>query len=345
MPFKIVVNNPFEISIQAYGLPPLADHEVHIKTLFSGISAGTEMSQYRGTSPFLNKQWDPITRLFLESSQSSLTYPIDNFGYEESGVVSAVGKSVKDIHPGQYIFGPWGHKTDYIADESYARDHLMPDGLDPICGIFSHIGAVALNGVHDAHIRIGETVAVFGLGVLGQIVCQGVQASGAKVIAVDLIDSRLKTARKMGVFQTLHAGEVDVVQRIKALTGDKGADVCIEVSGSTIALQQAIRSAAYSARVVAMGFFQGEAKGLFLGEEFHHNRINLVCSQISGTDPELKYRWDKLRLWQTAIQLQADGLLNLQPLITHRVPFSQTAELFDLIDKNPTEIMQSVIEF
>jgi threonine dehydrogenase-like Zn-dependent dehydrogenase len=70
-----------------------------------------------------------------------------------------------------------------------------------------------------------------------------------------------------------------------------------------------------------------------------------VCSQISGTDPELKYRWDKLRLWQTAIQLQADGLLNLFPLITHRVPFSQTAELFDLIDKSPTEIMQAVIEF
>lgn len=345
MPFKIVVINPFEISFQEYELPPISDHDVHIKTLFSGISAGTEMSQYRGTSPFLNKQWDPATRLFLESSQSSLSYPIGNFGYEETGVVVAVGKNVKNIQPGQNIFGPWGHKTDHIAHESYASDHLMPEGLDPICGIFSHIGAVALNGVHDARIRIGETVAVFGLGVLGQIVCQAVQASGAKVIAVDLIDSRLESARKMGVFQTLHAGEVDVAQRIKSLTGEKGADVCIEVSGSTVALQQAIRSAGYSARVVAMGFFQGEAKGLFLGEEFHHNRINLVCSQISGTDPELKYRWDKLRLWQTAIQLQADGLLNLFPLITHRVPYSQTAELFDLIDKSPTEIMQAVIEF
>lgn len=62
MPFKIVVNNPFEISIQEYELPPISDHDVHIKTLFSGISAGTEMSQYRGTSPFLNKQWDPTTR-------------------------------------------------------------------------------------------------------------------------------------------------------------------------------------------------------------------------------------------------------------------------------------------
>lgn len=342
---KIVVNNPFEISIQEYEVPPISGHDVHIRTLFSGISAGTEMSQFRGTSPFLNKKWDPTTRLFLESSESTSSYPIDHFGYEEAGVVVAVGDDVQNIQPGQYIFGPWGHKSDHIADETYAKDHLMPDGLDPICGIFSHIGAVALNGVHDAHIRIGETVAVFGLGVLGQIVCQAVQSSGAKVIAVDLIDSRLETARKMGVFQTIHAGEIDVAQKIKSLTADKGADVCIEVSGSTIALQQAIRSAAYSARVVAMGFFQGEAKGLFLGEEYHHNRINLVCSQISGTDPELKYRWDKLRLWQTAIQLQADGLLNLKPLITHRVPFSQTAELFDLIDKNPTQIMQAVIEF
>src|SRR5512143_636724 len=82
---------------------------------------------------------------------------------------------------------------------------------------------------------------------------------------------------------------------------------------------------AYSARVVTMGFFQGDAHGLFLGEEFHHNRVNVVGSQISGVDPELKYRWDKLRLQQTAVRLQVDGVLNLIPLITHRVSFDRAA--------------------
>ena len=121
--------------------------------------------------------------------------------------------------------------------------------------------------------------------------------------------------------------------------------MCFEVSGSTLALNEAIRAAAYSARVVAMGFFQGEAQGLFLGEEFHHNRINVVCSQIGGTDPELKYRWDKLRLWQAAIRLQADGLLHLRALISHIAPFERAGELFTLLDQSPDQIMQAVLEF
>jgi len=221
----------------------------------------------------------------------------------------------------------------------------MPEGLDPECGIFSHIGAIALNGIHDGRIRIGETVAVFGLGVLGQIVAQAARHSGARVIAVDLHETRLKMAKNFGVWTTINAARDQAAEAIKDLTGGKGADVCFEVSGSTLALQEAVRAAAYSARVVAMGFFQGEASGLYLGEEFHHNRINVVCSQIGGTDPELQYRWSKLRLWQTAIALQDQGVLNLKPLITHRASFDRAAELFELLDQHSEEVMQAVLEF
>ncbi|MBZ4152182.1 hypothetical protein JYG46_23315, partial [Escherichia fergusonii] len=68
------------------------------------------------------------------------------------------------------------------------------------------------------------------------------------------------------------------------------------------------------ARVVAMGFFQGELAGVRLGEEFHHNRVQLICSQISGVAPEASYRWSKPRLWRTAVELQHRGVLNLLPL-------------------------------
>jgi threonine dehydrogenase-like Zn-dependent dehydrogenase len=97
--------------------------------------------------------------------------------------------------------------------------------------------------------------------------------------------------------------------------------------------------------VVALGFFQGEAAGLLLGEEFHHNRINLVCSQISGVAPDLSYRWNRIRLAQTVMQLQLDGLLNLRPLITHVKPFNQAAELFTLLDQSPQQVVQAVMEF
>jgi len=341
----LVISGQRQVAIEEYEDIPLGPKDIRIRTMYSGISAGTEMTQYRGSSPFLHKRWDLEKRLFIPDSETSLKYPIRTLGYEEAGEVVEIGDEVAGVAVGDFVFGTWGHRTYHIGSEADILPRKMPVGLDPECGVFSHIGAIALNGVHDGRIRIGETVAVFGLGVLGQIVAQAARHSGARVIAVDLHEARLKMAKNFGVWTTINAAKDQAAEAIKDLTGGKGADVCFEVSGSTLALQEAVRAAAYSARVVAMGFFQGEARGLYMGEEFHHNRINMVCSQIGGTDPELQYRWSKLRLWQTAIALQHQGVLNLRPLITHRASFDRAAELFELLDQHSEEVIQAVLEF
>lgn len=341
----LVVAGPRQLAYLDYEDPPLKPDEVRIQTLFSGISAGTEMTQYRGTSPYMNKRWDEATRLFIESDAPSWTYPVPNIGYEEVGKVVEAGSAVGDIPLGTRIFGPWWHRTHYVASADWVFQRILPPTADPLIGIFSHIGAVGLNGVHDGRVRIGETVAVFGLGTPGQIVAQAVRASGARVIAVDRLDARLEMAQRLGAHVTLNPARAKVAEEIRRLTDNRGADVVFEVTGSTAALNEAIRAAAYSGRVVALGAFQAEARGLYLSEEFHHNRINVVCSQISGVDPELKYRWDKLRLQQAAVRLQMEGLLNLTPLITHRAPFARATELFDLIDRSPDAVVQAVIEF
>jgi threonine dehydrogenase-like Zn-dependent dehydrogenase len=97
--------------------------------------------------------------------------------------------------------------------------------------------------------------------------------------------------------------------------------------------------------VVAMGAYPGEARGLHLGDEYHHNRIELISSQISGVAPEVGHRWSKLRLWQTAIRLQHEGRLNLVPLITDVVPFEEAPALFERLDKGDPAILQAVLEF
>jgi threonine dehydrogenase-like Zn-dependent dehydrogenase len=84
---------------------------------------------------------------------------------------------------------------------------------------------------------------------------------------------------------------------------------------------------------------------LSLGEEFHHNRISLVCSQISNVDPSLSYRWDRIRLIHTIMDLQARGSLNLRPVITHVIPFQQAAQAFRLLDETPDEALQIVLDF
>jgi threonine dehydrogenase-like Zn-dependent dehydrogenase len=341
----LVFNAPYESGYQTYDDATLKPDEVRIKTLYSGISAGTELTFYRGTNPYLSKRWDADSRMFFPAEQGTFSYPVMNLGYEEVGEIVEVGSDVTDIPVGVCLFGTWGHRTHFVANLDYVRPRLMPDGADPIFGIFSHLGAIALNGVHDGNIMLGDTVAIFGLGALGQLVSIMAQKSGAKVIAVDLHDSRLEMAKALGASVTVNAARDNPAETIKTLTTGLGADICIEVSGSTRALQEAIRAVAYSARVVAMGFFQGEAQGLYLGDEFHHNRINLVCSQISGVAPEISNRWNKLRLWQTAVRLQAEGVFDLRPVITHRAPFERAGDLYETLDQRPNEVVHAVLEF
>jgi threonine dehydrogenase-like Zn-dependent dehydrogenase len=97
--------------------------------------------------------------------------------------------------------------------------------------------------------------------------------------------------------------------------------------------------------VVALGFFQGQGEGLYLGDEFHHNRINLVCSQIYGVNPELTYRWNDKREAATIMRLQVDGTINLRPIITHVITFSEAAEAFRLCDCESEKTIQVVLDF
>ena len=324
---------------------PLAAHEVRLQTLFSGISAGTELTAYRGTNPYLHKRWDADRRLFIATAEEQLNYPQVGWGYEEVGEIIEVGAEVERLEVGQRVYGTWGHRSQWIVTADYAQARILAPHVEPILGIFSRIGAIALNGILDAQINLGETVAVFGMGVVGQLVAQLARLSGARVIAVDLIESRLALARQLGTDTVIDGSAQSAAEVIKDMMGGRGADVCIECSGATAALNEAIRACAYSARVVTMGFFQGEARSLLLGEEFHHNRIDLVCSQISGVNPALKYRWDALRLSTAFMELVADGRLNLQPLITHVLPFSEAARLFTLLDTQPNTVIQAVLAF
>jgi len=341
----LVLTGPGQLEFEALQREPLDPGSVRIETLFSGLSAGTELSQFRGTNPFMTRHWDEANRVFRPDGDPSWSFPVRNLGYEEVGEVVETGTDVRSVSVGDRVFGTWGHRTTHQMPEADALARRLPAGADPRIGIFSHIGAVALNGVHDAQIRIGDLVVVFGLGVPGQIVAQAARASGAEIIGVDPVRERRDLALELGAHKVLDPTAHSIADDVKSITNGRGADVCIEVSGSHAALAEAMRTVAYASRVVAMGFFQGEAAGLRLGDEFHHNRIELVCSQISGVAPAVAHRWNKLRLWQTAIDLQHRGLLNLVPLISHTVPFADAPGLFDRIDAGDPAIMQAVLDF
>lgn len=343
-PFVVACTAARQVQIIDEPYRELAPNQVRIATLYSGISTGTELTTYRGTNPYLQLNWDADHRLFKPGAKS-LEYPILNWGYEEVGEVVEVGAEDGAVPIGSTVFGTWGHRSQHIADVSWARDRVLPNDCDPLYGIFSHIGAIALNGVIESGLRITERVAVFGLGVVGQLVGQLCKLSGATVIGVDKIPARLEVAKHCGFDYVINASEGSAAEQIKELTNGVGADVVFEASGFYPALQEAIRAAAYSSKVVALGFYQGNADALRLGEEFHHNRINLVCSQISGSSPELQHRWNRLRLIQSFMGLVCENKLKLDPLITHVMPVHDAEAMFKLIDGNSHNVLQAVLNF
>ena len=331
---------------QLVATAPLAcgPDQVRLRTLYSGISAGTELTTYLGTNPYLHRHWDADSRLFTDGPVTT-PYPVSGFGYEEVGEIVEVGADVADLRHGQRIWGIWGHRADGLLPAATAAEQTLPDQTPAAAGVFARVGAVALNAVVEADIHVGETVAIFGQGVIGLLATALAKLNGASVIAVDARAERLHFARTFGADHLVDATAASAAEVARTVTGGRGADVCIEVSGSYPALHEAIRACAYSSRVVASGFYQGGAAPLTLGEEFHHNRIELVSSQISGPPPRYAHRWSRERLHRGFMQLVSDGRLDPLPLITHTLPARQVADAFEALAAGKPDTLQVVLDF
>lgn len=323
--------------------------QVRVRTRYSGISAGTELTAYRGTNPYLNRTWDPDRRLFLDGDAAHVDYPVAGLGYSEVGVIIEVADDVRDEpgmpEVGDVVWGIWGHRSEALLPADRFLHHTMPEHLDPIAGTFVRAGAVALNAVLAANIHLGETVAIFGQGVIGLLATRLAGLNGGEVAAVDALPVRLDKAKEYGALMTLNAATGSPAEELLQVTGGRGADVAIEISGSYRALHEAIRAVGQGGRVVAAGFYQGDGVGLRLGDEFHHNRVELISSQISGVPRAVSGRWDQDRLNRTFLRLVANGQLDPVGLVSHVVPVERAAEAYELLDQRPAEALQVILEF
>lgn len=316
-----------------------------VATWYSGISAGTELTAYRGSNPYVVRQWDVGRRLFVDG-EPSFAYPVTGWGYSEVGRVVEVGPDVTGLAPGDVVFGIWGHRSDAVVPaDRLARQHV-PAGVDPLHGVFARVGAIALNAVICAEPHLGERLAVFGQGVIGLLATRLAALSGVEVAAVDAVTSRLQLAEAMGATLVVPADAPGGAgARVRTWTDSSGVDAAIELSGSDRGLHEAVRSVAVDGTVVAAGFYQGGAANLRLGEEFHHNRVRIVASQIGGTPPGLGARWSHARLVSVFMQQLATGSVDVAPLISHVVEAADVQAAFRRLDDGDPQTLQVVLRF
>ena len=273
-------------------VPPPGPGEVRIRAVSSAPSQGTEMLVYRGEVP-------ADLPLDLPTLAGSFSFPI-KYGYATVGRVLDVGANVENLAPGAPVFVHHPHQDVFVVPAKLPV--RLPDGLDPVLGLFVANLETAVNVVHDTPLRLGETALVFGQGVVGLLVAQLLKlASAGQVLAVDPLKKRRELARAVGVDEVFEPD--DLAEGVLGATAGRGADVAIEASGAGAALQDAIDAVAVEGTVVVASWYGTKPVEITLGGHFHRGRVRLRSSQVGRMNPELGPRWDRARRMETVIGL------------------------------------------
>jgi threonine dehydrogenase-like Zn-dependent dehydrogenase len=330
---------PRELEIFDQGLPDLEPADVLLETLYTGISAGTEMNVYRGSAAQWRTKRDHDTGLFERTDDPEWTYPMA-YGYAAVSRVADVGRDVSSLSVGDLVFSYTSHASAAVVPASSVIP--LPSLPDPRVGVMNANVNTAYNGVLDANPHLGDVVVVSGLGVIGLVQVQLLRRAGARVIGIDAVAHRRELATRFGA-ETVLAPGPDVAATIRHLTDLRGADIVIEVSGASPALNEAIRIVGYSGTVIAMSWYGGSFESLSLSGEFHHNRPRIVSSQVGGLPPGIGPLWSLGRRQQVVSQFLQE--LDLESLLTHERDIEDAAEAYRIVDSRPDDLVQFVLTY
>jgi len=340
MPKELIAIAPRTLTYREYEERPLRPDEVRIQSSFSSPSHGTELRSYNANTMDYTAPFDRERRIHVKGAPHPLRFP-KHLGDTTIGIVTEVGKEVTHFHKGDRVYGYLPIRETHTVSEKHTeleqRLYLAPEGMSPEAIVYATNPAnVALNAVHDARICLGDKVAVFGLGAIGQMVVQIARLQGARwIVASDPIALRRKAAVQHGADIVLNPMEEDVGLIIKDRTDKKGVDVSFETSGNYSALNDALRATRYGGAIVTSGYYPGSAQDLHLEGEWHRNRFIMISSR-TVSEPLRDYpRWDARRVYAEAFELLKEGKVSVEGLVIPIVPFDKAAKAFQEINEVP----------
>jgi threonine dehydrogenase-like Zn-dependent dehydrogenase len=369
------VAQPGELTFFQEPAPPLEEGQFRVATLYSGLSAGTEISFLRGTNPYLVSCWDEELCVFGDvdgdgdatdvgsngNGSPQASYPVRSLGYMETGQVVETRSDAVAV--GDVVAMRYGHKTEHVA----TPDDLcvpLPRHLDPLLGIYvAQMGPICANGVLHAAAQLcgpgvddlgdgvrGRKVLVIGGGVVGLLTGLLARHHGAdEVVLADPTPERLRAARRLGldvVDETSRSAWRACKEAWRHGPRDRGADLVFQCRGRTSCLADALRALRPQGTVIDLAFYQGGAGDVHLGQEFHHNGLTLCCAQIARVPRGLSGRWDRRRLAEETIALlAAHGPAVRDALVTDVVPFEDAAQVVADLAARRRHAIQVVFRF
>jgi 2-desacetyl-2-hydroxyethyl bacteriochlorophyllide A dehydrogenase len=305
---------PRHVELRPVELPPLGDGDALVRTLCSGISAGTEMLAYRGELPDDLEVDESITSL-----AGTFTYPFQ-YGYSCVGRIEALGQDVEGLSVGDQVFAFQPHQERFVA----AAAALVPvAALEPRHAVMVPYVETALQIALDAGPVLGETVVVSGLGALGLLVAMLLERAGGRVVAIEPQAWRRTAAAELGIeaVDTEHAADAG---------GASGVPLVIECSGNPAALAATLDLLAHEGTVLVASWYGSKPVSLPLGGPFHRRRLTIRSTQVSTIPAVQSTRWTQQRRLRHAVELCET--LPLSALATDTVAFDEADVGFARVD-------------
>ncbi|CAN5616901.1 zinc-binding alcohol dehydrogenase [soil metagenome] len=319
---------PGRVEVSTEELRALGEGEVLVRTMFSGVSAGSEMLAYRG-------QLDDDLALdeTIGALGGTFCYPF-RYGYSCVGTIET---STCDLAEGTSVFAFHPHQDRFVAS---AADVVPLGSADPRAATLFPLVETALQVTLDAGARFEEPVIVIGLGVVGMLTAAMLQRSGARVLAVEPLRWRRDIAVTLGIRAAEPGAAGD---ELSAMRAADGVPLIIEASGNPEALASALPLLAHEGTALVASWYGTKEVRLALGAEFHRRRLTIRSSQVSTIPARLSGRWTTDHRRRTACDLL--GKLPLDELATHTFPFEQAAEAFAAVDEGREGLMHVALGY
>ena len=271
---------------------------VLVRTLYSGLSRGTERLIFEGKVP--EKEW---SRMKAPAQEGEFPFPV-KYGYSAVGMVEDGPAGLK----GKHVFALYPHQDRFVVQAE--RAFIIPDNVPPRRATLAANMETALNILWDGGAQPADRIVIVGGGIVGMLVAAlASRLPGADVTLVDIEASRAEVAGKLGV----------KFSAPDQAPGD--ADLVIHTTASATGLTLALQLAGVEGTIVEASWFGSSMVNVPLGDSFHSRRLRLISSQVGNVCASRAKRWSTRRRLEAAIGMLADD--RLDALLGEEVPFAE----------------------
>jgi predicted dehydrogenase/threonine dehydrogenase-like Zn-dependent dehydrogenase len=362
-----------ELTVLDVPAPACRPGGVLVRSLFSLISTGTEMMKVseasmsmvgmaRARPDQVRKVLDQVQQQGVVTTYKKVMNKLDSYtplGYSLCGVVTQLGKGAEEFKVGQLVACA-GNEQALHAEYNWVPVNLcakVPSGVLPEHAAFATVASIAMHGVRRGEVQLGETAAVIGLGLVGQLVVRLLVAAGVQVVGIDPVEDRCRLAEKAGAALAGSPADLDsVASGLAGITGGRGADhIFLAAGGHTNGpVEAAVKLARDRARVVDIGkmkldlpwnaYYEKELDVRFsrsYGPGRYDDRY-----ELEGVDYPVGYvRWTEKRNLESFLELLARNSIEVATLIDGVFPFDDAARVYGELKDGTLKAVGVLLEY